>query len=221
MSSSGLVRIEAVVDDGERPTLVAAAERLGESLSAASENRRDIRLNFAASLDAVEVHEPTTLVIASLLPDVSRNESMPTTEARWRRQLSSLAARPGVSVLLCTVFRHVPRNVPEAHSSARAMTTERIRRLNLLAAELSHDTGAGVIDIDRTFAHLGARALETDYRLTGAVAAKVAAHTIAWSVLSVGLDDAIAPQIQERALQCLGPLWQIGDLMNRLRVQSA
>ena len=34
---------------------------------------------------------------------------------------------------------------------------ERIRRLNRMAAELSHDLGVSVIDIDRAFAHIGGR----------------------------------------------------------------
>jgi hypothetical protein len=221
MSSTGLIGIEAVVDDVERPALVAAAKQLGGSLSAASEKPIEVRLNFASSFEAIDTKTPSVLVIASLLPDVSRDESMASTEARWRRQLSLLAARPALSVLLCTVFRHVPRSASVEHTVARATTTERIRRLNLLATALSHDTGAGVIDIDRTFAHLGARALGTDYRFSGAVATRVAAHTIAWSVLSAGLDDAFAPEILERATQFLGPLWQIGDLLNRLRVQHA
>jgi hypothetical protein len=215
MSSFGPICIEAVVDDAEHPALVAAAEQLGESLSAVSENGREIRLNFAPSFEEIEVREPATVVIASLLPDVSSDESMAATEARWRQQLSSLPALPTLSVFLCTVFRHVPRNASEQQPDGWATTTERIRRLNLLAAELSHDTGAGIIDIDRAFAHHGARALKTDYRLSGAVAAEVAAHTIVWSVLSVGLDDAVAPEIQQRAMQFQGALWQIGDLLNR------
>jgi len=221
MSSTGLIWVEAVVDEVERPALVAAAEQLGGSLSAVSEKPIEVRLNFVSSFEAIDTKRPVTLVIASLLPDVSRDESMASTEARWRRQLSPLAALPGLSVLLCTVFRHVPRGASAEHADARATTVERIRGLNLLATALSHDTGAGVIDIDRTFAHLGARALDTDYRLSGTVATRVAAHTIAWSVLSAGLDDAITPEILEGATQFLGPLWQIGDLLNRLRVQHA
>ena len=220
MSSPLPIHIEAVIDDAERPALVAAADQLGESLSVVSENRREIRLSFAPSLEAIEAREPMTLVIASLLPDACRDESMSSTEARWRKQLACFAALPQVSVFLCTVFRHVPRGAPEQLPDGRAATTERIRRLNLLAAELSHDTGAGIIDIDRAFAHHGAQALKTDYRLSGAMAAEVAAHAIVWSVLSVGLDDAVAPEVQARALQFQGALWQIGGLLSRRLAQS-
>jgi hypothetical protein len=220
MSSPGPIHIEAVVDDAEHPALVAAAEQLGECLNAASENRHEVRLHFSPSLEAIAVREPATVVIASLLPEVARDEPMSSIEARWRTQLSSLPASPALSVFLCTVFRHVPRDAPQQHPDGRAATTERIRRLNLLAAELSHDTGAGIVDIDRAFAHLGARALKTDYRLSGAVAAEVAAHTIVRSMLSVGLDDAVAPEVQERALQFQGALWQIGGLLSRRLAQS-
>jgi hypothetical protein len=42
---------------------------------------------------------------------------------------------------------------------------ERIRRLNLMAAELSQATGANVIDIDGVLAFIGALPLGTDYLL--------------------------------------------------------
>ena len=215
MNSFGRIDIEAVVDEVEHPALVAAAEQLGECLSAASEHRREVRLTFAPSFSAIEGREPTSVVIASMFPEVARNESIARTDARWRKQLSSLPAVSAQSVFLCTVFRHVSPNAAKQPSDARPAITERIRRLNLLAADLSHDTGAGIIDIDRAFAHVGARALETDYRLSGAVAAEVAAHTIVWSLLSVGLDDLVAPAIQQRAMQFHGALWHIGGLLDR------
>jgi hypothetical protein len=39
-------------------------------------------------------------------------------------------------------------------------------------------------------------------------------------VLSVGLDDAVAPEVQVRALQFQGALWQIGGLLSRRLAQS-
>jgi hypothetical protein len=219
MSSLGAIHIEAVVDDAEHPALVAAAEQLRECVAAASDAPGDVLLRFAPSLDAIEVHEPATMVIASLLPEVSRDDAIASIESRWRAQLSSMPSSPALSVFLCTVFRHVPRDASSQHANGRESTPERIRRLNLLAAELSHDTGAGIIDIDRAFAHLGARALTTDYRLSGPIAAEVAAHTIVASVLSAGLDGTLAPEILERAMQFQGALWQIGGLLSRRLAQ--
>ena len=215
MSSSTAFRIEAVVDDAERPALAATSEQLTECLQAASGSRPEIRLEFANSLDAIDAQAPATIIVASLLPEVARDEPMPSVEARWRGQLGTLATSP---VFLCTVFRHVPRHGVDRPENRPAII-ERIRRLNLLAVELSHDSGAAVIDIDRAFAHLGARVLAADYRLRGAVAAEVAAHTIAGSLLAVGLDDIVAPEVLERATQFQGAPWQIGDLLARRKVQ--
>jgi hypothetical protein len=215
MSVATAFCIEAVVDDAERPALVATAEQLTECLHAASGSRPAIRLEFANSLDAIDAHARATVIIASLLPEVARDEAIPFVEARWRRQLAALASSP---VFLCTVFRHVSRHGAE-RLAAQRVTMERIRRLDLLAAELSHDSGAAVIDIDRAFAHLGARVLATDYRLRGAVAAEVAAHTIVGSLLAVGLDDIVAAEFLERATQFQGASWQIGDLLARRKVR--
>ena len=212
MSSSQVIAIEAVVDDGERPALVATAEQLDECLAAASESRRDIRLAFAPSLTAIDAS--ATVIIASLLPEVARDEPLSSTEERWRRELAVL---PAIPIFLCTIFRHVPRN--GSGPSDPSATIERIRRLNLLAVDLSHDCGAAIIDIDRAFAHLGARVLGTDYRLPGAVAAEIAAHTIAGSLLEVGLDDVIAREVAQRAMKFQGAPWQIGDLLTRRKAQ--
>jgi len=215
MSSSTAFGIEAVVGDAERPALVATGEQLTECLQAASGSAPEIRLQFASSLDAIDAKAPATIIVASLLPEVTRDEPIPSVEARWRRQLATLTPLP---VFICTVFRHVPRHGAERPENRPAII-ERIGRLNLLAVELSHDSGAAVIDIDRAFAHLGARVLAADYRLRGRVAAEVAAHTIAGSLLAVGLDDIVAPEILERATQFQGAPWQIGDLLARRKVQ--
>jgi hypothetical protein len=215
MSSSTAFCIEAVVDDAERPALVATSEQLTECLLAASGSRPEIRLEFANSLDhdrrASTGNHHRRIAAAGRY----RDEPIPSVEARWRRQLGTLTTLP---VFLCTVFRHVPRHGVDRPENRPAII-ERIRRLNLLAVELSHDSGAAVIDIDRAFAHLGARVLAADYRLRGVVAAEVAAHTIAGSLLAVGLDDIVAAEVLERATQFQGAPWQIGDLLARRKVQ--
>lgn len=215
MSAAGPICIEAVVDDAERPALVAAARRLREAFFAASGSHREIRLRFAPSPTEIEVRESPTVAVVSLLPEVARDESLSSIASRCRAQLSALQQSAALTVFLCTVFRHVARATQEHAPREREKTIERIRRLNLLAAELSHDTGAGVVDIDRAFAHVGARTLQTDYRLGGALATEAAAHTIVWTLLSAGLDDAAAPEILQRAMQSQGPLWHIGGLMSR------
>jgi hypothetical protein len=107
--------------------------------------------------------------------------------------------RGGLLAFVCTVFRYVT-NMPEPGTpTARAKTVERIRLLNLLAMQLSHDTGVNVIDIDAALAHVGARRMRTDYRLAGPMGAEIAAYTMVLTILAVGLDNIVPPEIQERA----------------------
>jgi hypothetical protein len=202
------IPIDAFVDEAERGAVVAAAEQLCECLGAATGQTWSVRLAFRPAGGALTATEPGGLVVASLLPDVARaSEPMAAVEARWRAQLSSLpqAAAPP---FICTVFRRVS-------DDPTGQVLERIRRLNLLAAELSHDTGALVIDIDRVFAHIGARTLKTDYRMAGALAAEAAAHTIVGALLAAGLDDIVSPEVQDKAKAHHGGLMQIGAVVQR------
>lgn len=215
MSPVAPIVLQAVVDDAERPALVAASQQLHECLNAATPSGREIRLEFASAFAAIQTRAPTTVIVASLHPEVARDEPLSSIEVRWRSQLSFLTTGPAPAVFLCTVFRHVARNAPAPSTGDGSETRERIRRLNLFALELSHDTGIGIIDIDRALAHIGARLLGADYRLAGSVAAEIAAHTIVGSILLAGLDDAVAPEVLHRAAQFQGPLWQIGTLLQR------
>jgi hypothetical protein len=209
MSVAAPLLIEAVVHDVERPALVAASEQLEECLGTATDGAWPIRLSFRGSAAEVDGPSRPTIVVLSLLPEVAGNdEPLSRTEARWRERLASLAGAGIPCVLICTIFRHVPEN-------ERSLTIERIRRLNLLAAELSHDTGVGVADIDRVLAFLGGRALQTDYRLGGPMAAEVAAYTIVASILAAGLDDFIPPDVQDRARKYQGSIREIGALVRR------
>jgi hypothetical protein len=87
--------------------------------------------------------------------------------------------------------------VPRGEQAERLRV--RIARLNLLAAEISRETGCNVIDIDRVLADIGARALQTDYRLAGRYAAEAVAATIALTLLSLGLDEYATYETQETA----------------------
>jgi len=193
MTSPPPLVIEAVVHKLERPALVAASRQLEVSLSAATGGAFPIALSFGESLSSIAPRAGRAVVVTSLLLEIaSKDELLRQTEARWRDQLMSLPEPSAASAFICTIFRHVA----DRENSA---TTERIRRLNLMAVQLSHDTGAGIIDIDRIFAYFGARLLQTDYRLGGAIAAELAGHTIVSEILSGGLDGFLSPSIQERA----------------------
>jgi hypothetical protein len=221
MSASAPIIIEAVVDALERPALAAAGVQLGECLQAASGNAWPIELRVCPSMAAFGAAGRPTVAIVSLLPELARNdEPIAQTAARWKALLALLA---GVvpTVLVCTIFRHVGRDDAPGERAAHAPLLERIRKLDLFAAELSHDTGVGVIDIDRICAHIGARALQSDYRLAGRIAAEVAAHTIVAGMFATALADAIAPAVLQRAQEYQGNLQSIFAYVNRRLQQPA
>ena len=210
------VVLDAIVTPAERPALIAASEQLGESLTAATGDGANVRLRFPTALAAIDLGEPPDLVVMSMLGDaLSAAEPITAVESRWRNQLQSFqSSATTANVFVCTIFRHVPGSL-DSSDQHDTPSVERIRRLNLLAAELSHDLGIAVVDVDRVFAHIGARSLHADYRMNGAMAAETAAYAIVSSVLASGLDDLIAPDVQERARQHQGKLSQIGKLLNR------
>jgi hypothetical protein len=202
--------IEAEAGEPERPAILAGAQQLAEALAAATGAEWPIQLRFRAPGEAVATSTLGAVVVLSLLPEVAHDEPFAATEARWRARLADLVTG-SAPVLLCTVFRHVAGR----RTSEGARIVERIRRLNRMAAELSHDFGVSVVDIDRAFAHIGGRTLQTDYRLSGRLAAEVAGHSLAWSLLSLGLDDVISPEVQDRARTFEGSLQQINTLVSR------
>ena len=221
MSSPTPIIIEAVVADTEHPAIVAACQQLDDCLRAASGYTWPIELRFRPSIASVGSSGRPTLVILSLLAELAReNEPAAITEARWRAQLGLLAP-VAPFLLVCTIFRCVANFGAPLAPAASSGTLERIRRLNLLAAELSHDTGIGVLDIDRAFAHIGARELQTDYRLGGRLAAEAAAHTMVAGILAVALDDIVPADVQERAQQFHGGLSGIYAYVRRRLEQPA
>lgn len=220
MNSSRLIQFQAQVADSERKGVIAGVQQLFNCLHEVAGDiiwRAEVR--FDPPMQPMSPMPGVSVIMLSLLPDVDLlDEPIDATEARWHAQLQPLL-ETGVPVFLRTVFRHVPDYWRDATGALRL---ERIRRLNRMAADLSLAQGLGVIDIDRAFAHIGGDVLRTDLRLQGNVAAEVAGHTMAWSLLSFGLDDVIDPAIQESARAALGNIHQIDNLLlKRLAPQLA
>jgi hypothetical protein len=188
--------LQAVVNDSEQPAVRLAAERLASSLTTAAGHPVIVRCTFVASHDALNRSVGDPLVITSLLPEVANyEEPWPEVERRLRATYQALSGDSAV-IFVCTVLRHVARSENADQAKLKLI---RIRRLNLLAAELSRETGAYVIDLDRSLADIGASKIQTDYRLNGQYAAEAAAKFIALAVLSAGLDAHISFEIQDAA----------------------
>jgi len=87
----------------------------------------------------------------------------------------------------------------------------------LLAADISRQSGAFVIDIDRRFADVGARQLGTDYRLEGAAAADMAGNAIAMEIILNGLGTLASFDVQDRARDVLAETKSAAALPETMR----
>lgn len=220
MSPPGLIQFQARVTDAETKGVIAGVQQLFNCLyEVAGDIQWLAEIKFEPPQQPMSPMPGASVIMLSLLPDAELlDEPIDVTEARWHAQLQ-LLLESGVPVYMWTVFRHVPEHWRDQHEAHRL---GRIRRLNRMAADLSLAYGLGVIDIDRAFAHVGGDILLTDWRLQGDLAAEVAGHTMAWSLLSFGLDDVIDPAIQESARVVLGNIHQINNLLvKRLAPQQA
>jgi hypothetical protein len=218
MDATTLIIIKAQVEPAEHSGLIAAAEQLSDCLNAASNTQTwKVRVQFYALGTNIDPSPPHSAIIVSLLPETKHvTESITETKARWLTYLGGLQSI-GPPVFVRTVFRHVRDRTEDGGATN---LVERIRRLNRMAVELSHELGIAVIEIDRAFAHIGGRALESDYGLTGPLAAEVSGHTTVWSLLSFGLDDIVDPGLQEKAKELLGGLSRIDALVSQRRASS-
>jgi hypothetical protein len=190
------VLLQACVGPAEEAVLRQAAAMIEESLDGA------VSLDVAI-LDCVETVDPSPtprLLVTSLLAD-AENADRPwdVCERRIRARYAALARDPRLTVYICTIFRHVAARSP---GGDRALV-HRIRRLDLLAADLSREMGIFVVDLDRALADVGGATLETDWRLGGPHAAEAAAACLAGVVLATGLEDVVDAAALDAAAKAL------------------
>ncbi len=192
------LRIEAALSDGERRALLSAIEELRYCLAAANDGDVPIEVRFHSALSAIPLDSRPALIVASLLLELTEpEETLAAIEARLRDTFSALTKDGSSAVFLCTIFRRIDPEAMMGDPVAAGARMERIRRLNLLAIELSHDFDINIIDFDRSFAHIGGRSLGTDFKLQGSAAVVAAQHLIASTFFAAGLDDFCSPELQE------------------------
>jgi hypothetical protein len=197
MVSSERILIQALVNAAERSAIRMAADRLSACLARAADFPWVVDCAFPTSLAELNRSVEPAIVITSLLNEVDAiDETWSEIEFRLRSVYQELSDDGRFIVFICTVLRHISAGESPDRVMARRI---RIRKLNLLAAELSRTTGAFVIDLDRDLADIGAQALETDYRLKGRFAADAAGKSIAATLLSNGLDAIVPFKTQEVA----------------------
>jgi hypothetical protein len=194
VSEKSQVPIAACVSETEQVALVSTGDLIAGALSEASGVSWECNPAFMPDLDALAASGEATIIVTSFLPELAALDiPWPQHEQRLRTSFASLC-QGGRQVYICTILRHVGENDPAGE--ARLI---RLRRLNLLAAEISREFGASVIDLDRALAHVGARRLGTDYRLVGKAAVEMAAHFIAITLIDSAMDPFCSFEIQEAA----------------------
>jgi hypothetical protein len=200
MSEKNHIVVAACATEGEQDILNAATRWIERAVTKASGTTWKCVCVFDETLAGMAERAPVSLCIASLIPEVDKiGEAWPLTEKRLRASYAALAQK-GVPVFVCTVLRHLSAEIEMTQADAMLL---RVRRLNLLAAQLSLELGLYVVDVDRVLADGGARRFATDYRLTGGPATEVVAHFIATTVVTHGL-EAVAPvEIHDTAREFL------------------
>jgi len=194
VSEKTQVPLAACISELEQLALASAGDLMARALSEASGATWECKPRFVPDLAALAVCGEATILVTSLLPELAALDlPWPQHEQRLRTSYAALG-EGGRQVYICTILRHMREDDPDAE--ARLI---RLRRLNLLAAEISREFGACVIDLDRALAHVGARRLGTDYRLTGKAAGEVAAHFIAVTLIDSAMDPFCSFEIQEAA----------------------
>jgi hypothetical protein len=196
MTGKSHLTIAAFVAEHERGAIESATRHIAQALSQAAEAPWTCDCVFGAELETLPTGGEGAIIVTSFLPQLDKvNEPWADAEKRLRAAYAKLA-ESGAPVFICTVLRHVGGEVePEL---ARALLV-RIRQLDLLAAEISRETGTYVIDLDRLLADVGARRLQTDYRLAGNAVAEAAGHFIALTLVGNALDAFVSFEVQDAA----------------------
>src|SRR5262249_5759649 len=157
MMQPACLHIAAIVATSERRAVTAAADRLATCLEGTTQQQWMAVVAFPDAPDAIDPLKPPDIVIISLLPELLRRGPCEQIAERLRHDIDALPGEGAAAAFLLTIFRHVDSVATRQHGAGTPISIERVRRLNLLAAELSQATGINVIDIDRVFAHAGAR----------------------------------------------------------------
>ena len=184
--SAAPFRIEVHCAPTEREAWSLAVNTLNAALS----GHASFAVEWADSKEALAANA-APIMILSLLPDLWSAEPWEAVAAAWHslaQRLQAGAVGPSSPVFVTTIVRHLP---PEQRS-----LMQRLRQLNLLAAELSQQSGLLLIDLDRVLAHQGAAALRTDARLGGEAGQIAAAEAMVSSLLGYGL----APFVEDATL---------------------
>ncbi len=205
MAATRRIPLQAVVGREEQDPVRRAVERLAEALGG-----WPLDWQFGDFPTLPDRTGERSILVTSLFDELDRlDDPWPDVERRVVDRYSRLGRVKGLTVYVLTIFRHIgPGHTPEQATRLRV----RIRRLNLLAVELSRLAGVLVIDVDRALADLGGLALQTDYRLAGDAAIEAAADCVAATLLATALDSFVPIEVQDAAAARLAATRTAGEM---------
>jgi hypothetical protein len=151
----------------------------------------------------------TPLAILSMHASLDLNtSSTQNLRQHWAVQIEALQ-KHDMPCVICNLFRHVQDRKPgQSHA-----LSERILELNLLAIELSRQTGASLADIDSALSKYGGGPLKADYQLNSPLAVQLAGHTLARTLLLDTLQETLNMDVLDQAARQIGSTSQYIDFM--------
>jgi len=191
------LRFVADGTDADNAIVAAAASRLSHILSQGDASDWTCEVRSVSQGGEVSPAPADAIHVVSLAPWLDDPRAPWADTAAAITERVEYLSRQGARVVLVTVLRHVS---PGAFPDFDHALLVRIRRLNLLAVELSNDLGVCVADLDRDLADIGARTLGTDYRLTSPAARDAAAWSLLRCVAANALDGLVDFRLQEKVL---------------------
>jgi hypothetical protein len=189
------IQIAAFITEDERLALSAGEGFLGAALEA--EAFALACASVAEPAELVQAPAETIRLISLTTQLASLDVPWPVAQAELRTWVSEVA-EAGDPVFVTTIFRCIP-----AAQDPEGRLLTRVRRLNLLAADLSREFGVFVIDLDRVLTDIGGLALDADYRLQGKLAADVVGQALALCIATNALDIYMPFEAQERTVAYL------------------
>ncbi len=196
MSDKSHISLAAYVSRNECEAVQLAGRHIAQALGQATATPWTCDCVFCPDWNELHERSDSAIIVTSLVLELETIlEPWPQVERRLRAAYADLC-EAGKPVFICTILRHIGQDGVVETPDALML---RIRRLNLLAAEISRETGAFVIDLDRVLADIGARRLRTDYRLEGKSTTEISGHFIAETLIANALDDFVPFEIQDSA----------------------
>jgi hypothetical protein len=194
-----------VAGDQEREPFILGIRQAMFWLAQAACAPPQIALTFSPELAPPSPERPIDMAMISFIGAASAGAGdLDAVMGRWRERIEAFTTASDAPLFLCTVFRHIASPGGPLGRDGVMAQRERIRRINLLIAELSQSTGAFVIDIDSALAHIGGARLGADYLLQGRAAGAAAGDVIASALLAEGLEGRVASAGLAKALTLHG-----------------